>query len=107
MYMQMSPGRISKANKINEAREVSARELELEEQKAYALCKEEEDTSDAEWIEDSDDEESEETEESYDSDFIDDSELDQDEVKRARVELEKIKTLHNYPRRSLRTTSYH
>ena len=103
----MSPGRVAKvhANKMNEAREVGARELKLEQQRADALCKEEEDISDAEWIEDSSDEESEETEASYDSDFIDDSELDQVEVNKARIELEK--TLHNYPRRSLRTTSCH
>ena len=75
----MSPGRVTRTharNKMNEAREVSTRELQLEQQRADALCKkEEEDISDAEFIEDSSEEESEETEESYDSDFIDDSEL--------------------------------
>ena len=41
---------------------------------------------DADWVRDSD-EESEETEESYDSDFIYYSQLDQDEVNRARISL--------------------
>lgn len=64
-----------------QAKEVSQKELEREERLADALCrKEEEELSSAESLYSEDSEDSEEESEEYESDFIDDSEVNPDEV---------------------------
>jgi hypothetical protein len=72
--------KLEKRTRHKQAIETSDRALRLEQKLADLLCKQEEDDiDDTEWIPNSEEESDTECEEEYESDFIDDTEIDEAE----------------------------